>query len=278
MPGHPTQNGRGTKRPRSESRPGGNANGQRQVGKRRVQAEILAPGDVKLRVGQDGSSLRIERTDFIEDDDDMAGPSWFAMMPNRGVVGQGNTELIRRQLDVLDAMAPGAVLEFAIHPAAEPAPAQDRPIQSVERKVVVLSPDPPRVGHLPQRPEVPAAAARLEEQPRPHHPVRQQEDAERQQEEAEEDSPLNSNQPKPATQETPGKNPARPKPNQPSKPARPPTYDHGGTQGPDCTPDHVPLFRGWDVIEAAEAERLRQIKEANVENRNERAARRHPRG
>ncbi|KAK4034489.1 hypothetical protein C8A01DRAFT_39052 [Parachaetomium inaequale] len=85
--------------------------------KRRVQAEFVAPQAVCMRVAQGGLDLRIERTGLDPTEDDMEA-SWLATTPDQGFVGQGTTDLIRRQLDLIDALAPGTTLGFAMHPAA----------------------------------------------------------------------------------------------------------------------------------------------------------------
>ncbi|KAK4240087.1 hypothetical protein C8A03DRAFT_31833 [Achaetomium macrosporum] len=81
---------RGIKRQRTQSIDEGIGH-QDRVRKRRVQAEFVAPEDVRVRVPKPGSTrVKIERTDLVE--------------PKR--------------LDLIDALAPDAVLEFAIHPVA----------------------------------------------------------------------------------------------------------------------------------------------------------------
>jgi hypothetical protein len=47
------------------------------------------------------------------------GGSWFVRTVNGGFLGRGTTDKIRRQLDCLDALEPGAMLDFAVHPATD---------------------------------------------------------------------------------------------------------------------------------------------------------------
>lgn len=101
------RSGRGTKRSRGRSPAEDNP-----VARRRIHPDILAPGDVRMRVDPGGTSLQIERTDVSAEES--ANSSWVVTSPNGGITGQGTTELIRRQLDVLDAFAPDAAFQFAI--------------------------------------------------------------------------------------------------------------------------------------------------------------------
>jgi hypothetical protein len=77
-----------------------------------------------MRVATGGLDLRIERTDLDPTEDDM-NASWLATTPSQGFIGQGTTDLIRRQLDLIDALAPGTMLGFAMHPATKPEPNDD---------------------------------------------------------------------------------------------------------------------------------------------------------
>lgn len=117
----------GTKRLRRQSL--GEDSGNHMTAKRRVHAEILDPGSVRMRTDGPALKLRLERIDISAYED--AAPNWICVEPNQKVVGQGGTELIRRQLDMIDAMAPDATLQFVIYPAFRPASAQE---QSGERR------------------------------------------------------------------------------------------------------------------------------------------------
>ncbi|AEO64724.1 uncharacterized protein THITE_2086218 [Thermothielavioides terrestris NRRL 8126] len=90
-----------------------------QIPSRRVMAELVPPTNVRVSL-TGGLGVRITRTDQPEATAERRTADrttgWTSTAPEQAVVGHGTTELLRRQLDQLDALAPGALVQFAVHP------------------------------------------------------------------------------------------------------------------------------------------------------------------
>lgn len=97
-----------------------------------------------MRVAGDGTRLEIDRTDIEAEINDSS--SWITMTPDRGVIGHGTTDLIRRQLDWMDTAAPGMVLEFSLVPIIHRERALPKPAEArVERQhSTATSPEQPQ--------------------------------------------------------------------------------------------------------------------------------------
>lgn len=86
-----------------------------------VQHEFLVQGNVRLFTDGEGDSERVDRTDASTDNKTAtANSAWvavMAVMAGSGFKGRGSTELIRRRLDLVDALLPNATVQFAIRVA-----------------------------------------------------------------------------------------------------------------------------------------------------------------
>jgi hypothetical protein len=241
---HRMAHGRGTKRPRGRSLEEDNP--VRSPARPRVQADsnFSSPGNSR--------NAPMEET---------TNSCWV-------IKGEGNTDLIRRQLDLVDAIAPNATIhwQFSTQPPRSQIPANKYGInRHQERRTSAASLDLPNP--LPD----------IDESPPPEEPKSQPHLPAAQVEKRNPNAPPQKN-PLPQKKENPTRTQSTPTPT-PAKPIRrPPNYPPTW----QCTPDHVPEYQGWDEIELAEEERLEGIREEKVQAdrcaRAERASGREDRG
>lgn len=85
-----------------------------------------------MRVAGDGTRLEIDRTDIEAETKNSS--SWIAMTPDRGVIGHGTTDLIRRQLDWMDSAASGMAFQFCLLPIHRERASTETAEKRVERQ------------------------------------------------------------------------------------------------------------------------------------------------
>lgn len=83
-----------------------------------VQHEFLIEGNARLFIDGEADSFRIDQIDAsINNETATANSAWMAVMAGSGVISHGSTELISRQLDLVDTLLPNATVQFAIRVA-----------------------------------------------------------------------------------------------------------------------------------------------------------------
>ncbi|KAK4034490.1 hypothetical protein C8A01DRAFT_39053 [Parachaetomium inaequale] len=91
------------------------------------------------------------RAESAAPEDDLDA-GWFARTANGGFRGRGTTDLIRRQLDLIDALGRGAMLDFAVHPASiDPILAEEHLNHQDQREEARITSLASAVGHLSLR-------------------------------------------------------------------------------------------------------------------------------